>query len=111
MFARTSTGSERVPTAVDDMENAPTATHAPESQPPDDAVFTSAQEISPGASRAMSDSPPRARGPKPDPHAALPDGSLFDPFAEPDPFLAPYRSGRDSRSSRPRRTRADREAA
>ncbi len=89
MFARTSTGSERVPQEHVDLDNAPTATHAPDSAPPDDAVYTSAQEISPSASRAMSDAPARGRGTMPDPHEALPEGAMFDPFAEPDPFLAP----------------------
>jgi Tfp pilus assembly protein PilF len=92
MFARTSTGSERVPQEVVDLDNAPTATHAPDSAPPDDAVYTSAQEISPSASRAAGDSSPRARAPKVDHHAAIPEGSMFDPFAEPDPFLAPDHS-------------------
>ena len=92
MFARTSTGSERVPPEEVDLDNAPTATHAPDSAPPDDAVFTSAQPLSPSAPRTMSDSPPRARGSTVDAHEALPEGAMFDPFAEPDPFVAAVRS-------------------
>jgi predicted Zn-dependent protease len=94
MFARTSTGSERLVLEPGDLGDAPTATHAADSAPPDDAVFTSAQPIPGGGSRATSDSPPRARGLKADPHAALPEGEMFDPFSEPDPFVSPSRTPR-----------------
>ncbi len=90
MFARP--GAERHPLEpnVEDMDNAPTATRTP--PPPaslDEAVFTSAQELPLRDSGALSDIPRRPRRAVPDPHAALPEGELFDPFAEPDPFLSP----------------------
>ena len=90
MFARV--GTERTssdPAVEDDLENAPTATRVPEPAPPDEAVFTSAQELELRNSSAPSNAPRRPRGPVPDPLAALPEGEMFDPFAEPDPFQSP----------------------
>jgi tetratricopeptide (TPR) repeat protein len=70
------------------------AARAPQA-PPDEAVYTSAQELrlrSPPAPAV--DAPRRSRTPPPpDPHAGAPEGAMFDPFSEPDPFGQLARSG------------------
>ena len=90
MFARPGTERPAVEPIAEDIENAPTATRTP--PPPssfDEAVFTSAKQLELRASGTMSDTPRRVRERAPDPHAALPEGEMFDPFVEPDSLDRP----------------------
>ena len=103
MFARPGADRSSPDPVVDDPDNAPTASRRTPPPPRggdggpmastgipqpggDEAVFTSAKELKLRESARLSDAPRRPRGPTPDPHAALPEGEMFDPFAEPDPF-------------------------
>jgi hypothetical protein len=83
MFARSDRPPDPPPV---DLDNAPTQTRALE-QAPDDSLITSAKELELHAlGRAVSDPHPLKRPPKREKVDSIPEGQMFDPFAEPDPF-------------------------
>ena len=89
MFARP--GTDRpAELGAGDLENAPTNNRALEPAP-DDSLITSAKELQLQANfRGTEDPPPLPRARIPARSDSIPEGQMYDPFAEPDPFhIAP----------------------